>query len=60
MKKNSESFIEIAKTKSKEIGQTITQKALEHVDQVTATLQASIGNELVIANIHPNDPILDC
>lgn len=56
--RNSKSFIELAKAKSNELGHNIAQKSLEHIDKITTTLQACIGNELVIATFIPMIPSL--
>ncbi len=57
-KKNKQNFIELAKNKAKELGISVTQEALIYVNEITAYLQASIGNELVLATFVPMIPSL--
>jgi hypothetical protein len=58
MIKVKEGFIKLAKSKSKELGQTITSIALENINSITSTMQASLGNELIIATVIPMIPSL--
>jgi len=57
-KKDKQNFIELAKNKAKELGISVTDAALNHVNEITALLQASIGNELVLATFVPMIPSL--
>lgn len=51
-------FLEKFKTKSKELGFEITSELITSLSQTTSLLQASIGNELVIATFAPMIPKL--
>lgn len=51
-------FLEKIKTKSKEFGIVITSELLDNLNQTTSLLQASLGNELVIATFAPMIPQL--
>jgi len=55
---DSYNFIERAKSKTKELGYNITQEALEHINEITLSLQSAIGNELVLATFIPMIPSL--
>lgn len=56
--KNKQKFLDALRTKTKELGSAISIELLENINHTTTLLQASIGNELVIATFIPMIPQL--